>query len=78
MSGDIFFTILALYLVSRLIRNRKMFAFYEAEDLAFCGVAFILSLALADNAFENKFTSLEGIYSLIVPPDRPHSPSLGR
>jgi hypothetical protein len=49
--------------------NRKIFAFYEGEDLACCAVTFILALALADNPFENKFTSLKGIYNLIVPPD---------
>jgi hypothetical protein len=29
----------------------------------------MLALALADNAFKNKFTSLKDIYSLVVPPD---------
>ena len=29
----------------------------------------MLALALADNAFESKFNSLEDIYTLIVPPD---------
>jgi hypothetical protein len=62
-------TTIVLYVFSRLIQNRKIFAFYEAEDLACCGVTFMLALALADNAFENKFTSLRDIYSLIVPPD---------
>ncbi|TGO07583.1 hypothetical protein BTUL_0262g00010 [Botrytis tulipae] len=50
-------------------KKQKIFAFYEAEDLACCGVTFILALALADNAFESKFNSLRDIYSLVVPPD---------
>jgi hypothetical protein len=29
----------------------------------------MLALALANNAFKNKFASLEDIYGLIVPPD---------
>lgn len=29
----------------------------------------MLALALADNAFKNKFTSLKDIYNLTVPPD---------
>jgi hypothetical protein len=49
--------------------NRKKFTFYEGEDLSCCAVSFILGLALADNAFKNKFKSLRGIYNLIVPPD---------
>ena len=63
------FMIIVLCFFSPLIQNRKIFAFYEAEDLACCGVTFMLALALADNAFKNKFTSLKDIYSLIVPPD---------
>jgi hypothetical protein len=59
----------SLYPFGRLIKIRKIFAFYEAEDLACCGVTFMLALALADNAFKNKFTSLKDIYSLVVPPD---------
>ncbi|MAD88046.1 MAG: hypothetical protein CL912_34240 [Deltaproteobacteria bacterium] len=51
------------------MRIRKVFAFYEAEDLACCGVTFILALALADGAFKNKLTSLRDVYSLVVPPD---------
>ncbi|KAF7894704.1 uncharacterized protein EAF01_010154 [Botrytis porri] len=50
-------------------KKQKIFAFYEAEDLACCGVTFMLALALADNAFESKFKSLGDIYTLIVPPD---------
>ncbi|PVH70401.1 hypothetical protein DL98DRAFT_136727 [Cadophora sp. DSE1049] len=50
-------------------RKRKGFAFYEAEDLACCGVTFMLALALADGAFKNKLTSLRDVYSLVVPPD---------
>ena len=46
-----------------------MFAFYEAEDLAYCGVTFILALALADSVFKNKLTSLSDVYSLVIPPD---------
>lgn len=33
-----------------------------------CPVLFVISLALADKAFKNKFTSLAQIHSLIVPP----------
>ncbi|KAG9240227.1 hypothetical protein BJ878DRAFT_449867 [Calycina marina] len=50
-------------------RKRKVFAFYEAEDLACCGVTFMLALALADGAFKNKLTSLSDVYSLVVPSD---------
>ncbi|KFZ13522.1 hypothetical protein V501_03678 [Pseudogymnoascus sp. VKM F-4519 (FW-2642)] len=48
--------------------KKKIFAFYEGEDLSCCVVTFMLALALADNAFENKFT-LKDIYTWIVPPD---------
>jgi len=58
-----------LYFFGRLIQNRKIFVFYEAEDLVCCGVIFMLALALADNVFKNKFTFLKDIYSLVVPPD---------
>jgi hypothetical protein len=49
--------------------NRKKYTFYEGEDLSCCAVSFVLGLALADNAFKNKFKSLRGIYDLIVTPD---------
>jgi hypothetical protein len=48
--------------------GRKVFAFYEGENLVCCPVLFTMALALANNAFESKFTSLAQIYSLIVPP----------
>lgn len=47
--------------------SRKKYAFYEGENLICCPVLFTMALALADNAFENKFTSLEQIYNLVVP-----------
>lgn len=59
----------SLYPFGQLIKIRKIFVFYEAEDLACCRVTFMLALALADNVFKNKFTSLKDIYSLVVPPD---------
>jgi hypothetical protein len=64
-----FSRLLYFYLLGQLIQNRKIFAFYEAEDLACCGVTFMLALALANNAFKNKLTSLKDIYSLIVLPN---------
>jgi len=54
---------------SWLTISRKKFAFYEGENLICCPVLFTMALALADNAFENKFTSLAQIYNLIVPSD---------
>jgi hypothetical protein len=45
----------------------KKFAFYEGESLVCCPVLFMMALALADNAFENGFTSLAQIYKLVVP-----------
>lgn len=57
------------YLFGPLIKNRKIFVFYEAEDLVYCGVTFMLALALANNIFKNNFTSLKDIYSLVIPPD---------
>ncbi|KAG0645145.1 hypothetical protein D0Z07_9226 [Hyphodiscus hymeniophilus] len=48
-------------------RKPKKFAFYEGENLICCPILFTVSLALADDAFENKFTSLAQIYNLIVP-----------
>lgn len=53
---------------SALTVTRKIFAFYEGDNLVCCPVLFMISLALADNAFESKFTSLADIYNLIVPP----------
>jgi hypothetical protein len=48
-------------------KNRKKFAFCESEDLIYyCLILFMMALALADNAFKNKFTSLKQIYDLIV------------
>ncbi len=49
--------------------SRKKFAFYEGENLICCPVLFTIALALADNAFKNKFTSLKQIYDLVVPSD---------
>jgi hypothetical protein len=46
-----------------------VFVFYEAEDLVYYGVTFILALVLADSVFKNKLTSLSDVYSLVVPPD---------
>jgi hypothetical protein len=46
--------------------SRKVFAFYEGENLTCCPVLFTMALALADNAFKNKFTSLAQIYDLVV------------
>jgi hypothetical protein len=46
--------------------SRKVFAFYEGENLTCCPVLFTMALALADNAFKNKFTSLAQIYKLVV------------
>jgi hypothetical protein len=46
--------------------SRKVFAFYEGENLTCCPVLFTMALALADNAFKNKFTSLAQIYELVV------------
>jgi hypothetical protein len=63
------FPIFNIYLVSQLIKTRKVFAFYKTEDLACCGVTFMLALALADSVFKNKLTSLSDVYSLVVPPD---------
>ena len=45
----------------------KKFGFPEGENIVCCPVPFIMALALADNAFENGFTSLAQIYKLIVP-----------
>jgi hypothetical protein len=55
--------------ISQLIPPRKVFAFYEAEDLACCGVTFMLALALVDGAFKNELTSLRDLYNLVVPRD---------
>ena len=49
-------------------RSRKVFAFYEGENLVCCPVLFTMALALADNAFASKFTSIRQIYNLVVPP----------
>ncbi|KAG4439199.1 hypothetical protein IFR05_005320 [Cadophora sp. M221] len=49
-------------------KRPKKFTFYEGENMICCPVLFVLSLALADKAFKNKFTSLAQIHSLIVPP----------
>ncbi|OBT38582.1 hypothetical protein VE00_11143, partial [Pseudogymnoascus sp. WSF 3629] len=49
--------------------KKKKFTFYEGEDLSCCAVSFMLALALADNAFKNKFKSLRDIYNLVVDPD---------
>jgi hypothetical protein len=49
--------------------SSKKFAFYEGENLICCPVLFTMALALADNAFENKFTSLAQIYDLVVTSD---------
>jgi hypothetical protein len=46
--------------------SRKLFAFYEGENLTCCLVLFTMALALADNTFKNKFTSLTQIYDLVV------------
>lgn len=50
-------------------KTRNIFVFYEAGDLVYYGVTFILALALANTIFKNKFTSLKDIYNLVVPPD---------
>ncbi|KFY94604.1 hypothetical protein V500_03136 [Pseudogymnoascus sp. VKM F-4518 (FW-2643)] len=54
---------------SRGKSKKKKFTFYEGEDLLCCVVSFMLALALANNAFKNKFKSLRDIYNLIVPLD---------
>ena len=53
-------------LLPRTDLSRKVFAFYEGENLTCCLVLFTMALALADNAFKNKFTSLAQIYDLVV------------
>jgi hypothetical protein len=41
--------------------------FYNNKSNIVCNlVMYILALALANNAFENDFTSLEDIYKLVV------------
>jgi hypothetical protein len=57
------------YFVISADLSRKKFAFCECENLICCPVLFTLALALADNAFKNKFTSLKQIYDLVVPSD---------
>jgi hypothetical protein len=47
-----------------------MFAFYKGKNLTCCPVLFTMALALADNAFKNKFTSLAQIYNLVVLPGK--------
>ncbi|OBT41612.1 hypothetical protein VE00_07824 [Pseudogymnoascus sp. WSF 3629] len=53
-------------------KEKKKFTFYEGENLSCCAVSFMLALALADNAFKNKFKSLRDIYNLVVNPDANH------
>ncbi|MAD84687.1 MAG: hypothetical protein CL912_17140 [Deltaproteobacteria bacterium] len=50
-----------------LILYRKKFTFRDDESIICCPVIFIVALAIADNAFKNKFTSLRQIYDLVVP-----------
>ena len=50
-----------------LILYRKKFTFRDDESIICCPVTFIVALAIADNAFKNKFTSLRQIYDLVVP-----------
>ena len=44
----------------------KVFAFYEGKNLTCYPVLFMIALALADNTFKNKFTSLAQIHDLVV------------
>ncbi|PMD51335.1 uncharacterized protein K444DRAFT_545435, partial [Hyaloscypha bicolor E] len=45
----------------------KKFVFYKGKNLIYYPVLFIIALALANNAFKNKFTSLKQIYNLVIP-----------
>jgi hypothetical protein len=49
--------------------SRKIFAFYEGENLTCCRVLFAIALALADNGSKKKFTSFVYIYRLAVLPN---------
>lgn len=50
--------------------RRKIFTFYEEDDLSCSVVLYMLALAFADNAFRNKFTSPQDLYDLVVPPEQ--------
>jgi hypothetical protein len=40
--------------------------FRDNEDMICCAILFLIALAIANNAFKNKFTSLRQIYSLVI------------
>ena len=44
----------------------KIFAFHEEEMLLHCPLLHMMALAFADKVFENGFSTLEGIYKLVV------------
>lgn len=44
--------------------RRKKFIFHEEDNLVFCLVSLVMSLALADNAFESSFKRPEQIFNL--------------
>ena len=53
-----------------IYRSRKKFMFYDNDGTLMCNpIMYMMALAFADNAFQNNFTCLEEIYSLVVPPE---------